>query len=135
MLPLHGAEGKEGGDSRFSIYGSEREEIERLASEEPGAAEPIHPMLPYAVAEILWGIRAERALGLEDLLARRTRALFLDARAALEAAPRVAELLARELRRTDAWRDAELASFQKAAQSSLPPELASPPGPSAAPRA
>ena len=121
-LPLHGARGEEavGGDSPFSAYGSERKEIERLAAEEPEASERVDPALPCTVAEILWGIRKERALCLEDLLARRTRALFLDARAAIEAAPRVADLLARELGRSQTWRDAELAAFRKAAQDYLP---------------
>ncbi|MGD9896961.1 MAG: glycerol-3-phosphate dehydrogenase/oxidase [Candidatus Methylacidiphilaceae bacterium] len=119
-LPLHGAQGEESDSSR-SVYGSERKAIDRLAAEEPGASEPLHPALPYTFAEILWGIREERALCLEDLLARRTRTLFLDARAAIEAAPRVADLLARELGRSPTWREAELASFQKAAQAYLPP--------------
>jgi glycerol-3-phosphate dehydrogenase len=52
----------------------------------------------------------------EDVLARRTRALFLDARAAIEAAPVVADLLARELGRTEAWRDNDLANFYAVAQ-------------------
>ncbi|WP_142524418.1 glycerol-3-phosphate dehydrogenase/oxidase, partial [Methylacidimicrobium cyclopophantes] len=86
--PLHGAPAEK--EDSPSVYGSEQKEIDRLGSSEPGASLPIHPALPYTFAEILWGIRKESALTLEDLLARRTRALFLDARAALEAAPRVA---------------------------------------------
>jgi glycerol-3-phosphate dehydrogenase len=52
----------------------------------------------------------------EDVLARRTRALFLDARAAIEAAPQVADLLAKELGRSDAWREKDLQDFLKIAQ-------------------
>jgi glycerol-3-phosphate dehydrogenase len=52
----------------------------------------------------------------EDVLARRTRALFLDARATIEAAPAVAEVLAKELRRTAVWRDRDLQSFLTVAQ-------------------
>jgi glycerol-3-phosphate dehydrogenase len=48
----------------------------------------------------------------EDVLARRTRALFLNASAAARMAPRVAELMAKELGRDAAWRDAQVASFR-----------------------
>jgi glycerol-3-phosphate dehydrogenase len=51
----------------------------------------------------------------EDVLARRTRALFLDARAALEAAPRVADVLARELGRSDDWKARDLEAFRTVA--------------------
>jgi glycerol-3-phosphate dehydrogenase len=47
----------------------------------------------------------------EDVLARRTRALFLDARAAMEAAPAVADLLAKELKRDESWREKQLVDF------------------------
>jgi len=40
-------------------------------------------------------VRDEMAWTLEDVLARRTRALFLNARAAIEMAPRAADFLAR----------------------------------------
>jgi glycerol-3-phosphate dehydrogenase len=52
----------------------------------------------------------------EDVLARRTRVLLLDAKAAMEAAPRVALLLAKELRRNAAWQAAEVAAFDELAQ-------------------
>jgi glycerol-3-phosphate dehydrogenase len=55
----------------------------------------------------------------EDVLARRTRALFLNARAAIAMAPRVADLLARELGRDRAWRDAQIAAFHEVAKGYL----------------
>ena len=56
----------------------------------------------------------------EDLLARRTRDLFLDARACLEAAPAVAKLLANEFSKSDAWAQEEQARFCKVAETYLP---------------
>jgi glycerol-3-phosphate dehydrogenase len=47
----------------------------------------------------------------DDVLARRSRALLLDARAALEAARAVAELMAVELGRDGAWVDAQTEEF------------------------
>jgi glycerol-3-phosphate dehydrogenase len=48
----------------------------------------------------------------EDVLARRTRALFLNARASLEAAPEVARLLARELGCNEEWQHEQLSRFR-----------------------
>jgi glycerol-3-phosphate dehydrogenase len=55
----------------------------------------------------------------EDVLARRTRALFLDVRAAVEAAPVVANLLAKELDRSDAWKTKDLSNFLEVAKGYL----------------
>ena len=53
--------------------------------------------LATAGAEVVWAARAEMARKVEDVLARRTRALFLNARAAVQMAPAVARLAGREL--------------------------------------
>ena len=66
---------------------------------------------PFKLREVVWAARYEMARTVEDVLARRTRALFLDARAAIEAAPAVAGLLARELQRCDAWKEESLSNF------------------------
>jgi len=55
----------------------------------------------------------------EDVLARRTRALLLDARASIEAAPRVAEILAAELGRDASWRDQQVRSYTELARGYL----------------
>jgi glycerol-3-phosphate dehydrogenase len=57
----------------------------------------------------------------EDVLSRRTRALLLGARASIEAAPRVAELMARELKRGEDWQKQSVRAFQEAAQGYVPP--------------
>ena len=56
----------------------------------------------------------------EDVLARRTRALVLDARAALEAAPEVAALIAAELNEDAAWQERQVAAFRALAAGYLP---------------
>jgi glycerol-3-phosphate dehydrogenase len=71
----------------------------------------LHPRLPFRRCEVVWAARREKARTVEDVLARRTRALFLDAKAAMEAAPAVADLLAAELERSDAWKARDLESF------------------------
>jgi len=53
------------------------------------------------VAEIIFAVRHEYAQTVEDVLARRTRLLFLNAKAAIAAAPTVAAIMAKELEKTN----------------------------------
>ena len=98
------------------VYGSDLPRIERLSLEDAALNELIHPQLPYRMREVVWAARQEMARTVEDVLARRTRALFLNARAAVEAAPRVAEVLARELGRGKEWKIRDLESFASVAR-------------------
>ena len=87
----------------MSVYGADAAKIRALAQTSPDLAEQLHPDLPYTVAEVVWAAREEMARSVEDVLARRTRALFLNAHAAIAMAPRVSMLLAKELGRDEAW--------------------------------
>ena len=98
------------------VYGSDLPALQQLSDQNPTLNELIHPRLPYRRREILWAARHELARTVEDVLARRTHALLLDARAAIEAAPAVAGLLGRELNRTEAWVRDDLAKFLAIAQ-------------------
>ncbi len=105
-------------------YGSDRGLLEQLTGEHPSWSERLHPSLPYTVGEIVWGVRYEWARNLEDVLARRTRALFLDAGASREIAPGVAALMAAELGLDQAWQSRQLESFNAVAAQYLPVERA-----------
>jgi len=85
------------------LYGSDAVHLDALIKENPELGKPLHPRLPYLPAEVIWAVRSEMALTLEDVLARRTRSLFLDIQATLEIAPQVAALMAKELNKSDAW--------------------------------
>ena len=80
----------------------------------------MHPRLELPLGLAAWAARNEMALGVEDVLARRTRALLLDARAAMEAAEPVARVLAAELGRDGAWVADEVARFAALARGYLP---------------
>jgi len=67
-----------------------------------------------------WFAHHEMARTVEDVLARRTRLLFLDARAALAKAPQVAREMARELGRDEAWQQAQLKDFRETANHYIP---------------
>jgi glycerol-3-phosphate dehydrogenase len=114
-LNIHGFHPAADKFGTLSVYGSDAPAIREIAAREPELAERLNPALPYTGAEIVWAARHELALTVEDVLARRTRALFLNARAAVEMAPQAAGLMARELGRDDAWKTRELAAFQETA--------------------
>jgi len=100
-----------GADDALARYGDERAALAELQREEAEWAEPLAAGLPCLKAEIVWAARHEMACTVEDVLARRTRLLFLDARAAAEAAPVAARLLARELGHDAAWQAREVREF------------------------
>lgn len=84
-----------------------------------GDGERLQAKLPYTAADVLRAVRDEMAQTVEDVLARRTRALFLDAKAAIETAPFVASIMAAEMGKDDAWAAAEVAEFKKIAENYL----------------
>ena len=106
----------------LAVYGSDAEHVRNLVEERPELAKQLHPALPYIAAEVVWAARVEMARKVEDVLARRTRALFLNAHAAVEMAPEVAALLANELGKDQAWIDAEIRNFQELASQYMLPQ-------------
>ncbi|MFZ0799725.1 MAG: FAD-dependent oxidoreductase [Terriglobales bacterium] len=99
----------------LAVYGSDAHEIRKLIETDAGLGKPLHAALPYVKAEVVWAARHEVARTVEDVLARRTRALFLNARAALAMAPAVADLMASELGWDEVTRSKELAVFRDVA--------------------
>ncbi|HEX7728929.1 MAG TPA: glycerol-3-phosphate dehydrogenase/oxidase [Terracidiphilus sp.] len=100
----------------LAVYGSDADAICSLAASDPQLAAQLHSQLPYTAAEVVWAARNEMARSVEDILARRTRALFLNARAASEMAEPVARLLAAELGHDTAWIAAQIAEFRALAK-------------------
>jgi glycerol-3-phosphate dehydrogenase len=112
-LNIHGYHQSAAKFGELALYGADALAIQDLARAEPGLKEPLHPSLPVTGAEVVFAARHEMARTVEDVLARRTRALFLDARAAAEMGSRTAELLARELGRDAGWREAQVRAFRE----------------------
>lgn len=114
-LKIHGFDKNAERFGKLAVYGADAANILDLIEENPSLKERIHPRLSYSKAEIVWAARQEMAQTVEDVLARRTRALFLDARAAIEAAPIVAEILSKELGRDEKWQQEQIKIFEKVA--------------------
>ncbi len=114
-LHIHGYLDDSASLGSLEVYGSDAEAIRTLARD-PKLAAQLHPDLPYIAAEVVWAARAEMARTVEDVLARHTRALFLNAHAAIAMAEPVAKLLAAELGRDETWAAAQVTQFRELAQ-------------------
>ncbi|MCU1291564.1 MAG: glpD 2 [Bryobacterales bacterium] len=114
-LNIHGFHGQSKIFGALSFYGADAPAIQELAKGDPELAAPLSSQLPYIGAEVIWATRQEMARTVEDVLARRTRALFLNSGAALDAAPKVASLMARELDFDAAWEQGQLTEFRQVA--------------------
>lgn len=115
-LRLHGWKKKVDPDDLMSVYGTDAKALQALMQKNKTLKTPLHPQLPYLAAQAVWAVQNEMALRIEDVLARRTRALFLDAKSSLEAAPFVAKLMAKELKKNREWEKAELRAYAKLAK-------------------
>lgn len=100
-------------------FGSDAVFIRRIVDADPRMGEKLHPNLPYIKAEVVWAVRSEMALTLEDVLSRRTRALILDAAASMAVAAKAAALMAAELGQGDAWKKQQIADFNRLAKGYL----------------
>ena len=111
-LHLHGWHDDPDALGDLAAYGADAPAVATLLDDQPGWNERLHPNLPYRKGEVVWAARREMARTLEDVLARRTRALLLDARASIEIAPTVAALIARELGRDAAWEQNQITAYR-----------------------
>src|SRR4030095_15584933 len=114
-LKIHGYHESSGEFENLAVYGSDAAAIQNLIRDDPHLGQRLHPTLRYCAAEIVWATRVEMARTIEDVLARRTRALFLKAQAASEIAPNTAEIMARELNYDVAWQVNQVRNFRELA--------------------
>ncbi len=106
-MKLHGAQGAPAQVSDWErMYGSDLPKVQAL-----GMPEKLHPALPYTRGQVVWAVQSEMARTVEDVLARRLRALFLNARASLEMAPAVAALLREQLNKSAEWEASQVSAF------------------------
>jgi glycerol-3-phosphate dehydrogenase len=118
-LRIHGytEHAEEFGD--LAYYGAVARALGGLTVAAPELARRLHPDLPIQAAQVVWAVRHEMARTVDDVLSRRTRALLLNARAAIAMAPEVAKLMAGELGQSEAWQKVQVAEFTTLAQGYL----------------
>lgn len=115
-LHIHGYLPQPAFAAPLNVYGSEASELQSLIALHTDLGHQLHPRLPYIKAQVIWAARHEMARTVEDVLARRLRALFLDAQAAIDMAPQVAALMAAELQYDNTWQKEQVSAFTAMAQ-------------------
>jgi glycerol-3-phosphate dehydrogenase len=115
-LHIHGYRPHPDLTNHLYVYGSDEVSIKALAIIHPEYTVKLHANYDYTVAEVIWAVRHEMARDVEDVLARRVRLLYVDARAAVEAAPIVAEAMAKELQKGQDWVSRQIKEFTALAQ-------------------
>jgi glycerol-3-phosphate dehydrogenase len=119
QLPVYGIGDRYMKNGRFHIYGTDADEIKSLLVRDPENDKTLHPGLPYTKGEIIWICRNEMPRKVEDVLARRTRALLLDARASKEMVSEVATIIARELGFDELWIKQQIIEYSKLVENYL----------------
>jgi glycerol-3-phosphate dehydrogenase len=118
-LRLHGYDDEVDELEALAAYGTDRAELEALAAHDPAMGELMHPNLPITPAQVVWAVREEMAITLDDVLARRTRCLLLDAAATIAIAPEVAKLVAKERGKDAIWQERQIIEYRRMAQGYL----------------
>jgi glycerol-3-phosphate dehydrogenase len=116
-LKIHGYKENPDRSNWIYVYGSDQEEIISLQNENPEFAKKLDETFDFTVAEVVWAVRNEMARKVDDILARRIRILYLDARASVSMAPKVAEIMARELNKDKSWEEQQIKEYSELAKS------------------
>ncbi|QHL89387.1 FAD-dependent oxidoreductase [Nibribacter ruber] len=116
QLKIHGYTLDENSTDPLNIYGTDKARILALVQQFQDLGQPLHPKFPHIAAQVVWAVQHEMARTVEDVLARRLRVLFLDARTAQELAPKVAALMASTLGKDASWEEIQIKQFQALAR-------------------
>ena len=110
-LKIHGWRPNPDLASHYYIYGSDEPALHQLEQENSKYQEKISSHFDYTYGEVAWAVRYEMARTLDDVLARRVRLLYIDAKEALRVAPAVAQFMASELNKPNSWVEEQVATF------------------------
>jgi len=114
-LRIHGYKETTNYDDPLYVYGSDQNKLLKFAKSE-ALEDYLSENLKIIKAQVIWGARYEMARTVEDILARRTRALFLDAKESVRIAPQVAQLLAKEFGYNKEWEETQITKFNNIAE-------------------
>jgi len=96
------------------VYGSLKNKVESLGKSNDNISLSNKFHITNNIIE--WSIIHEMAITVEDVLARRTRCIFLNAEESKRIAPLVAKKMAQVLDKDDKWIEIELKKFNKLIQ-------------------
>jgi glycerol-3-phosphate dehydrogenase len=109
-LKIHGYKENVSYDNPLHFYGSDEEPLLEL-SKQNGWSKSLSNSMGVIQAQVIWAVRNEMALNVEDFLARRVRCQLLDAKESVKMAPEVAKIMAKELGKDEAWQTKEVADY------------------------
>jgi glycerol-3-phosphate dehydrogenase len=115
-LKIHGYLERPDFNDHMYVYGTDREKILGLQKEKKEYGEKLHPDLEFTVGEVVWAVRKEMSMTVDDVLARRVRILYLDARRSITVAPKVAAIMAEELDKNKGWEEQQIHDYTEIAQ-------------------
>lgn len=114
-LKIHGYKTNVDFQDPMYFYGADKDKINQLAEQIEGGEELVSEKLGIKKAQVVWAVKEEMALTIEDFISRRTRALLLDCEEAIRLAPIIAQIMAKELGKDKAWQEKEIKAFTKIA--------------------
>jgi glycerol-3-phosphate dehydrogenase len=100
----------------LSFYGADEINISSMVMTNKSLAETLHKETDILAGQVVWAVRNEMARTVEDVLARRIRLLFMDARLACKLAPKVAEIMMQQLNQDEVWKENQVKAFCELAQ-------------------
>ena len=103
-------------DNPNSVYGSDLKAVEAIATEDKKYEGLLSEELQISKAQLIWAVREEMAITVEDFLARRTRALLLDARESIAICDVVANMMADELGFNKDWVSSQVKEYKELAR-------------------
>ena len=107
-LPIHGYDYNSDWSNPMHVYGTDIDKISALDEEgNTSLSEAVH----LSKNQIIWAVREEMAMTVEDVLARRTRTLFLNAAEAKNLAVQVAQIMAEEMGEDQNWIESQIENF------------------------
>lgn len=115
-LKIHGFKENPDRNNHLYVYGSDLDNILQLQKNNPDYAKKLHQKLDYTVAEVVWAVKNEMARTVDDVLSRRVRALYMDAKASVEMAPKVASIMAKELNKDSKWEEDQVNEYASIAK-------------------
>lgn len=114
---IHGYKENVDMNNPFYYYGTDEEKMLSLVKENEKFGEYLSEELSIIKAQVVWSVREEMARNIEDFLARRTRALFLDAKESVRIAPKVASIMAEEFGKDKSWEEQQVEEYRQLASS------------------
>ena len=115
-LPVHGYDYNSDWTNPLHVYGVDIDKIIKL---DPEGNTSLSKEVHLTKNQVIWAVQEEMAMTVEDVLARRTRVLFLNASESLILAPTVAAIMGKEMGKDSSWIATQIENYTTLTQNYL----------------